>query len=124
MDGYGPAAVARIHPRFRTPVVAIVLVAVVSVILALTGSFVQLALLSVVARLIAYVSVSASVLVLRKRHEHRDGVLRLVGGPVIPVAATLLSIALLASAGISNLVAAAVALLAGAVMYRFWRRPV
>ncbi len=124
MDGYGPAAVARIHPRFRTPVVAIVLVAVVSMILALTGSFVQLALLSVVARLIAYVSVSASVLVLRKRHEHRDSALRLIGGPVIPVAATLLSIALLASAGISNLVAAAVALLVGAVMYRFWRRPV
>src|SRR5690606_36723297 len=46
MDGYGPRALARIHPRFRTPAAAIVAVGIVSLLLALSGSFVQLALLS------------------------------------------------------------------------------
>ena len=121
-DGFGPAALTRIHPRFRTPAVAIVTVGVLSLVLALSGSFVQLALLSVVARLFGYLATAVSVLVLRKRHGHRDGAMRLAGGPLIPIAATLLSLGLLASAGVANLVAAAVALVAGALIYRFWRR--
>lgn len=123
MDGYGPAAFKRIHPRFRTPAVAIVSVCVVAIALALTGSFVQLVLLSVVARLTAYVAVSLSVLVFRKRYADRDDALHLVGGPLIPVAAALLSIGLLSSAGVWNLLAALVALVIGALIYRFWRRP-
>lgn len=122
-DGIGPAALTRIHPRFRTPAIAVVVVGVASVILALSGSFVQLALLSVVARLFGYLATALAVLVLRKRHGQREGAMHLPGGPAIPIAATLLSLALLASAGVANLVAAAVALLAGALIYRFWRRP-
>jgi hypothetical protein len=49
--------------------------------------------------------------------------MRLPGGPLIPLAATALSLGLLASAGVANLVAAAIALLIGALIYRFWRRP-
>src|SRR5699024_9014922 len=124
MDGYGPAALARIHPRYRTPVTAILAVSIVSLVLALSGSFVGLALLSVVARLTAYLAVSASVLVLRKRHGDRTEALRLPGGPLIPCAAFLLSLGLLTSAGWANLAAAALAVIAGALIYRFWRRPV
>ena len=124
MDGYGPKALARIHPRYRTPAVAIVAVTVVSLALALSGSFVELALLSAVARLTAYLAVSASVLVLRKRHGGRKEALRLPGGALIPAAAFLLSLALLTSAGWANLAAAGLAVLAGALIYRFWRRPV
>jgi amino acid transporter len=122
-DGCGPAALTRIHPRYRTPAVAIVTVGVLSVLLALSGSFVALALLSVVARLVTYLATAVSVIVLRKRHGQRGNALRLPGGPTIPIVATLLTIALLASAGVANLVAAAAALVAGALIYRFWRRP-
>ena len=123
MDGYGPRVLAAIHPRFRTPVPAILTVGGLSLVLALSGSFVQLALLSVVARLCAYVGTSVSVLVLRRRHDAREGALRLPGGPLIPVAATLLSLALLASAEAGNLIAGAVALAVGALVYRFRRVP-
>lgn len=123
MDGYGPRMLARIHPRFRTPVPAILTVGILSLLLALSGSFVQLALLSVVARLCAYIGTALSVLVLRRRHDSREGVLRLPGGPLIPVLAAALSIALLASARIGNLVAGGLALLVGAVIYH-WRREV
>jgi len=121
-DGYGPRWLARIHPTFRTPAVSIVLIGVVSLALALSGSFVQLALLSVVSRLCTYLGTAGSVLVLRHRHGDREGALRLPGGPLIPVAAIVLSLALLASAQIANLIAAAIALVIGAVVYALRRR--
>ena len=124
MDGYGPRALASIHPRFRTPAVAILTLGGFSLVLALSGSFVQLALLSVVARLFTYIGTAVSVLVLRKRHGRQAGALQLPGGPLIPVVALLLSIGLLASAKVENLIAGAIALLIGAVIYRFRRKPV
>jgi amino acid transporter len=83
---------------------------------------VQLALLSVVARLCTYIGTSVAVLVLRRRHGHREGALHLPGGPLIPVAATLLSIGLLASATAWNLLAGAVALVLGAIVFTFRRK--
>ncbi|MET3928868.1 APA family basic amino acid/polyamine antiporter [Lysobacter sp. OAE881] len=121
-DGYGPRWLGAIHPRFRTPAVSIVLIGAVSLALALSGSFVQLALLSVVSRLCTYLGTAGSVLVLRHKHGDREGALRLPGGPLIPVAAIVLSLALLASAQVANLIAAAIALVIGAVVYAFRRR--
>lgn len=121
-DGYGPRWLGAIHPRLRTPAVSIVLIGAVSLALALSGSFVQLALLSVVSRLCTYLGTAGSVLVLRHKHGDREGALRLPGGPLIPVAAIALSLALLASAQVANLVAAAIALVIGAVVYAFRRR--
>ena len=121
-DGYGPRWLGAIHPRFRTPAVSIVLIGAVSLGLALSGSFVQLALLSVVSRLCTYLGTAGSVLVLRHKHGDREGALRLPGGPLIPLAAIVLSLALLASAQVANLIAAAIALVIGAVVYAFRRR--
>ncbi|WP_420008765.1 APC family permease [Xanthomonas sacchari] len=121
-DGYGPAFLARVHPRFRTPAAAILLQGVLSLALALSGSFVQLALLSMVTRLFAYIGTAAAVLVLARRYRDRPGALRLPGGPLIPLAALLLTLALLLSASWQNLAAAGVALLVGALFYRFPRK--
>ncbi len=87
---------------------------VISLALALSGSFVQLALLSMVTRLLAYIGTAAAVLVLARRYRERRDVLRLPGGPLIPLAALALSLALLASASWQNLAATSVALLVGA----------
>ncbi|UKE47545.1 APC family permease [Xanthomonas cerealis] len=121
-DGYGPAFLARVHPRFRTPAAAILLQGVLSLALALSGSFVQLALLSMVTRLFTYIGTAAAVLVLARRYRDRQGVLHLPGGPLIPLAALLLALALLLSASWQNLAAAGVALLVGALFYRFPRK--
>ncbi|WP_454832770.1 APC family permease [Pseudoxanthomonas wuyuanensis] len=122
-DGFGPRLLAGIHPRFHTPAAAIITQGALALALALSGSFVQLAMLSVVARLFAYIGTALSVLVLRRRHGNRPDVLQLPGGPAIPVIALLLSLGLLASATWLNLVSAAVALLIGALLYRFRRAP-
>lgn len=123
-DGYGPAILARVHPRFRTPATSIVVLVLLALALALTGSFVQLAMLSVVARLVTYIGTAAAVPVLRKRLAGRAGSLELPGGIAIPVLALLLSLAFLASADWRDLAAGAAALAVGAIIYRLRGRPV
>lgn len=109
-DGYGPAFLARVHPRFHTPAAAVLTQGALSLALALSGSFTQLALLSMVTRLFAYIGTAAAVIVLARRYRQRTDTLRLPGGPAIPIAALVLSLGLLASASWQNLAAAGVAL--------------
>ncbi len=123
-DGFGPRALSRVHPRYRTPYVAILVQTGVALALALSGSCVGLALLSIIARLATYMATAAAVPVLRKKFGAAKGALRLPGGPAIPVAALLLNLGLLASSTVWNLVAGGVALVAGALLYRYRRRPV
>ncbi|HET7675283.1 MAG TPA: APC family permease [Gammaproteobacteria bacterium] len=120
-DGYGPRWLAGIHPRFRTPAAAIVGQTLIVLVLALSGSFVELAILSVIARLATYIGTAAAVPVLRRRFANRSGAVRLPGGAAIPVAALLIAIALLASARPANLIGAAAALAFGALIYLFRR---
>lgn len=53
-DGLLPAWLARVSPRFATPYASILLMGALIALLALTGSFVWLAVISVAARLIVY----------------------------------------------------------------------
>jgi amino acid transporter len=122
-DGYGPRAFALVHTRYQTPWLAIITQAVLASALALSGSFVQLALLSLVARLATYIGTAASVLVLRRKLAPREETILLPGGPTIPVLALLLCLAFLASATPRNLVGGLVGLGVGAVIYRFRRPP-
>ncbi|MGH7458412.1 MAG: APC family permease [Longimicrobiaceae bacterium] len=121
-DGFGPRALARVHPSYRTPAAAIVTQSVVALVLALSGSFVALAMLSIIARLATYVGTAAALPVLRKRFAGRPGAIRLPGGYLIPAAALALCLVFLASATSKNLLAGGAGLLAGAVIYRFRRR--
>ena len=116
-DGYGPRGLAAVHPRFHTPAVAILVQSAIALPLALTGSFVGLAALSVVARLASYLGTAAAVPFLRHKMASDRETLRLPGGPVIPVAACLVCVVFLSSATFTNLVAGALALVAGLPIY-------
>lgn len=119
-DGYGPRFLEWVHPRFHTPAAALLVQGGIALPLALTGSFTGLAALSVVARLATYIGTAAAVPVLRRKLGEVEGGFRLPGGPAIPVAACVVGVGLGASAGRENLLTAAVALLAGLVV--FWLR--
>jgi APA family basic amino acid/polyamine antiporter len=122
-DGFGPRALTYIHPRFRTPLVAILVQSAIALPLALSGTFTQLATLSVIARLATYFGTAAAVPVLRRKFPEAPNVVRIPGGPVIPVAALLLCVAFAASAEPRNLIAGAIALGVGFLLYLIRRRP-
>jgi amino acid transporter len=115
-DGFGPSLLATVHPRFRTPAAAVLAQTAIALPLALSGSFVGLATLSVVARLVTYLATTMAVPVLRRRHATAES-FRLPGGVVVPAIATTVSLGLLASASWINLVAAGTAALIGVAVY-------
>jgi basic amino acid/polyamine antiporter, APA family len=122
-DGFGPRALTYIHPRFRTPTVAILAQTAIALPLALSGSFTQLATLSVIARLATYFGTAAAVLKLRRKFPDAPNIVRTPGGPIIPIAALLLCLVFAASAEPRNLIAGAIALLVGLGLYALRRRP-
>ncbi|MGH8289889.1 MAG: APC family permease [Steroidobacteraceae bacterium] len=119
-DGYGPRWLAWVHPLYRTPAVAIVVQAVIAFALAMSGSFVELASLSVIARVATYIGTAAAVPILRRRLSDRAA-MRLPLGPTIPIAALLVAMVLLGSATAASLLGVAGALLAGGIIYGFRR---
>jgi amino acid transporter len=110
---------AAVHPRFHTPAVAILVQSAIALPLALTGSFVGLASLSVVARLVSYLGTAAAVPVLRRKlgGGRQTSVLPGALEWVIPIAATLVCLAFLWSANVTNLIAGALALVVGLPIY-------
>jgi basic amino acid/polyamine antiporter, APA family len=83
-----PAFFGRIHPLFRTPYVSIIIFALWVLIFSIAGDFRWNAMLSSVARLFVYGSVSAALPVLRKKQPQADA-FRLPGGIAIAVLALL-----------------------------------
>jgi amino acid transporter len=121
-DGYGPRVLAGVHPTYHTPVAAILTQSAAAAALALSGSFVQLAMLSIIARLATYIGTAAAIPILRRRLPRlRDGFV-IPGGPLVPIGALGLCLVFLASATLRNALAGGFALLVGAALYRF-RRP-
>jgi amino acid transporter len=112
-----PKPLAHIHPRTRTPVVAIVVTAVISFALAASGSFVELAVLSVIGRFAQYVPSCLAVPVLRRRTDVEPATVTLPFGPVIPLLAIAVYAWLLASSEPKTLLWGLVGLLSGLLFY-------
>jgi basic amino acid/polyamine antiporter, APA family len=120
-NGDLPPVFAKVHPEFRTPYVAIWFTSIVLVVLALTGSFVFLAAVSAVARLVVYLSACGATLRLRQA-DGRDARVAAAQftaplGPVIPVLAIAITSSILAGATAQQLLSGVVALAVGAVLF-------
>jgi basic amino acid/polyamine antiporter, APA family len=119
-QGELPRPLAAIHPRYRTPYIAIIFHAVVALALALSGSFVKLAAASAVARLVTYTGACASTLVLRREGAQagvKPATFVVPLGPVVPWLAILVSMFILAGATRAQLTYGGLALAAGAVLF-------
>jgi len=117
LDGQMPAWMGRVHPRHETPWTSVVLFGAAAFALAVTGSFVWLAALSVLTRLLIYLTCIASMPRVRRAAGDAPGLLRLPGGPVIPVLGALVCVALLTRVSVDSVVATTVMLAAGSVLY-------
>lgn len=109
-----PAVFGRLHPVYRTPVVAIVLTSVLTLALALSGSFASMAAVSAVARLVVYVGTAAAVLALRRQG---PAGFTIPGGPVVPVLALVICVGILSGATAAQLRAGLLALAVGGALY-------
>src|SRR2546426_5542487 len=97
-DGLFFRAVARVHPRFQTPSVAIVLTACLGIAFVLARTFEQLADQFVVAIFPFYALAAAAVFVLRRRRPHLPRPVRVLGYPVVPLLFVLASLLILGNA--------------------------
>ncbi len=105
-----------VHPHYRTPSNAILFSGVAALVLALTGTFVALAAVSAIARLVMYLAVCLSTLVLRRR-DPAGATFTVPFGPVIPIVASIVALGILAGATAAQLNSGVAALAAGAVLF-------
>jgi amino acid transporter len=117
-----PATLARVHPRFRTPHIAIVASAVVVLVATLASSFLTAITLATSTRMIVYIAGCAALLVLRRRADAPAAGFLAPFGNGFAVLAIVLSVAVLATASAGELTQLAIASAAGAALHLAVRR--
>src|SRR6266513_5406781 len=101
VDGYLPQPLARVHQAHHTPHVAIAIQGMIVCAIAITGTYVKLAIMANVAILLVYLATCLAVLRLRRldvREGAADKPFVMPAGHVVPWAAAALIVALLARA--------------------------
>ncbi len=120
--GQLPPQLGRLHPVYRTPVSGILWFSGIAWALAISGTFVQLAAVSALGRLLFYAATCLAVPVLRRKLPGSSGRFKLPGGGVIPLVAAALCIWLMIGSSLTQFLMLAAAILAGALLYAISRR--
>ncbi len=107
--------------RYDTPMWSVLIVTGLALPLALSGSYIQIAALNVIARLITYIPVCLAVLVLRRTMADQYTGFRVPFGPVVPVLGVVISGWLMVNSPVEKLVLGSGALAIGAILYLFMR---
>ena len=114
-----PAWFGHVHTKYATPDRSIMLMGAMALTLALTGSFVKLAIASSVVRLLGYIVCIASLPAIRRNadKEARERAFRLKGGYTVPVVALLICAWLLAQSKSESWIAVSILLSLGWLFY-------
>jgi APA family basic amino acid/polyamine antiporter len=125
-DGYFFQSIAEVHPRFRTPSIAIIVQAALAIaLLLLGGSFRQFFSLAIFAEWLFYMIAGSTIFVFRQRDPDADRPYRVWGYPVVPVLFVGASALLLYFTFTDNLPNSAygvLAILAGIPVFYFFAR--
>jgi len=122
-DGYLPAAIASVHPRFRTPHVSIAIQSALACSLAITSAFGPLAIISNVAALLVYFGCSVAAWQLRRRNVQAGGIpFRVPGAAVVPILSCAMIIGLLSSITVSEWGVLVLVLAVASVLFVMTRR--
>ncbi|MBW4043767.1 MAG: amino acid permease [Acidobacteria bacterium] len=90
-DGLFFASAAKLHPKFKTPVAALLVQAAWTCLLCFSGSYSQLLDYIICAELIFYILTIASLFVLRARRPEAERPYRAIGYPVLPAVYILMA---------------------------------
>jgi basic amino acid/polyamine antiporter, APA family len=125
-DGYFFKTIAEVHPRFRTPWVAIVVQCGLAIVLLLLGgSFRQFFSLAIFAEWMFYMIAGSTVFVFRRREPNLGRPYRVWGYPVVPAVFVLASAEVLRrtfAANVKNSAGVCLAILAGVPVFYFFAR--
>jgi APA family basic amino acid/polyamine antiporter len=124
VDGLFFRSVAAVHPRYRTPYVAVLLYLALAVVGVTTRSFEQLAQIFVLGNWPFYALAVASVFVIRRRRPDTVPPYRTWGYPLLPAGFLVVSVAMVVNGAIrqpAETAASFVVLLLGIPTYYGWR---
>jgi len=119
------ASVGRIHPRFETPYVALLIQCGWSIVLASTGSFKQLYTYVIFTGWIFYAAATLGVVILRRRRPDLERPYRVWAYPVLPVAFTAAALVIIVNAMVRSPRESGIGLglvLLGIPIYLAWTR--
>lgn len=120
-DGILPAAFGRVHPRFHTPALAIVVQCVIAFLLAATSGFATLAIIANVSVLVLYLLCCIAAWELRRKNVQTGGTpFRIPGGAIVPWLGVAVIVWILSNATMKELGVVAGVLAAAAAV--FWMR--
>ncbi len=116
-----PDVVGKIHGRFFTPYISILITAGLMLFLTLKSSFLEALTISTIARLVTYGATCLALPVFRTRRETQPALFRLPGGTVIAILSLLLIVWLLLNSTLKEAWAATVAAAVGLAIYlAYW----
>jgi amino acid transporter len=121
--GQLPGALAAVHSRFKTPATAIGAYALLCTVVASSGTFRQLVIVSTAGTLVLYLMCCLGLLRLRALNVATAGMpFRAPGGSVMPLAASALIIWLLSTLAITEVVATTILVVVSATVYALQER--
>ena len=124
LDAQLPSAFAAVHPVHGTPWISVLVFGAAAFVLAATGSFVWLAVLSVFARLLIYATCIAAMPRVEAAAEPSADRLLLPGGRVLPVLGLAVCIGLVTQVSLASVLATLVLLGMGTLLFALtgWQR--
>ena len=122
-DGAMPAWFARVHPRYHTPVNSIVFYGAIAFMLSVGGSFLWLAAMSALVRVLIYMACIGAMPRLRRSHAV-EGAYRVPGGWAIPALAFAVCALLLTQVSALSVGVTVAFVLLGALQYSWARRQI
>lgn len=117
-DGILPSAFARLHERYDTPSIAIITQCLITFVVAVTGGFAELAILSNIGVLLLYLLCCISAWELRRKNVQTGGVpFRIPGGALVPVLAVAVIVWILSNATVKEFSVVGAVLVVASVLY-------